>query len=288
VRTLETAVQAVYDDSSSLLLTTQVLPSSNLNSVREDHAASLSLFESVSSSLHLNLALVRETLEALLAVGHEQADLSQGDYNGSIEWRMSRLSMIQSQFGEAGRMSSEMSSGLDFDQESVVELADVFNHRPVPPPKPTKLLLEPSNDSSRTLAMNNDHTNGSAEASYGEEGSTIIPDPTEENEINETDTIDCECFSPHVYDSRLTHTCTVEPRKIKKPARPAGSEKLISILGNEYADKVAAESQPWFLRSNYNPSEILIDEADNCVRGGTVSALVEKLTAHDQVGECSN
>lgn len=29
----------------------------------------------------------------------------------------------------------------------------------------------------------------------------------------------------------------------------------------------------------------MIDEADNSVKGGTVSALVEKLTAHDQVGE---
>jgi son of sevenless-like protein len=63
---------------------------------------------------------------------------------------------------------------------------------------------------------------------------------------------------------------------------------LISILGTEYADKVAAESQPWFLRANFNPSEILVDEADNSVKGGTVSALVEKLTAHDQVGKSSS
>jgi len=82
----------------------------------------------------------------------------------------------------------------------------------------------------------------------------------------------------------LIHGQLVEPHQTKK-ARSAGSEKLISILGNEYADKVAAESRPWFLRSSFNPSEILIDEADNSVKGGTVSALVEKLTAHDQVGE---
>lgn len=77
----------------------------------------------------------------------------------------------------------------------------------------------------------------------------------------------------------------MEPPKPKKPSRPTGAGKLISILGNEYADKVAAESQPWFLRANFNPSEILIDEGDNSVKGGTKPALVEKLTAHDQVGE---
>lgn len=69
----------------------------------------------------------------------------------------------------------------------------------------------------------------------------------------------------------------------KKPAQP--KKKLDSILGPEYVDKVAAESQPWYLRSNYNPSEIVIDEGDNSVKAGTVPALVEKLTAHNQVGE---
>jgi hypothetical protein len=34
--------------------------------------------------------------EALLTVGHDQADLGQGEYNGSIEWRMSRVSIIES------------------------------------------------------------------------------------------------------------------------------------------------------------------------------------------------
>ena len=75
------------------------------------------------------------------------------------------------------------------------------------------------------------------------------------------------------------------PSKPKKPIRPAGAGKLISFLGPEYADRVALESQPWFLRANFNPSEILIDEADNSVKGGTAPALVEKLTAHDQVGK---
>jgi son of sevenless-like protein len=73
--------------------------------------------------------------------------------------------------------------------------------------------------------------------------------------------------------------------KPKKPSRPTGAGKLIHLLGDDYADKLAAESQPWYLRANYNPSEIVIEEADGSVKGGTRAALVEKLTAHDKVGE---
>lgn len=77
----------------------------------------------------------------------------------------------------------------------------------------------------------------------------------------------------------------VQPKKVP---RPTGTGKLIHILGDDYADKLAAESQPWYLRANYNPSEIVIEEADGSVKGGTRSALVEKLTAHDKVGECGH
>lgn len=44
-----------------------------------------------------------------------------------------------------------------------------------------------------------------------------------------------------------------------------------------------APPQPWYLRPNYNQSEILIDP-DGTVRGGTVQALVERLTAHEHGG----
>jgi len=69
-----------------------------------------------------------------------------------------------------------------------------------------------------------------------------------------------------------------------KPAgRQPGGNKLHRLLGDEYADKVAADLQPWYLRPNYSPSDIII-EADGSVRGGTVAAFVERLTAHEQAG----
>lgn len=79
----------------------------------------------------------------------------------------------------------------------------------------------------------------------------------------------------------------------RSPSRPGGSSKLEKsklekILGAEYADKVAADVaadlQPWYLRTAYNSQEILVDN-DGSIRGGTVAALVERLTAHEQAGE---
>lgn len=73
----------------------------------------------------------------------------------------------------------------------------------------------------------------------------------------------------------------------KPTSRPSGANKLQRLLGEEYADKVAADLQPWYLRPNYSPSDIII-EADGSVRGGTVPALVERLTAHEQAGKSNN
>lgn len=69
-----------------------------------------------------------------------------------------------------------------------------------------------------------------------------------------------------------------------KPSRPSGANKLHRLLGQEYADKVAADLQPWYLRPNYSSTDIII-EADGSVRGGTVPALVERLTAHEQASD---
>ncbi|KAG6841045.1 hypothetical protein C0991_002353 [Blastosporella zonata] len=50
--------------------------------------------------------------------------------------------------------------------------------------------------------------------------------------------------------------------------------------GDDYVLKVAADLKPSYLRPNYKPEDIVIDP-DNTVRGGTLSALVECLTPHE-------
>jgi son of sevenless-like protein len=73
-----------------------------------------------------------------------------------------------------------------------------------------------------------------------------------------------------------------------KPTRRGNTaDKIIELLGSEaprhYIDTVNADSKPWYLRPSYSQTEILIDP-DGSVKGGSVPALVERLTAHEHGG----
>ena len=124
VRSLETVVQAIYDDSSALLITAQGVRD-HPNVLRGEREASYDLLDSLSSSLNANIKLVKQTFEGLLSVGHEQADVAQGDYNGSIEWRMSRLSVINDHFG--GAIHASTSTDPYYENEDVVDMELAFS-----------------------------------------------------------------------------------------------------------------------------------------------------------------
>lgn len=134
VRTLEAAVQSLYDDTADLLLSAQSVRELEPGQSRLDRDAAYDYIDVLSTSLKANLAVVQQTFQALLAVGHDQADMAQGDYNGSIEWRMSRLSVIDNQFGGAVRPTSSFPGMYDMQDEDVVDFEMAFS-RPTNGPK---------------------------------------------------------------------------------------------------------------------------------------------------------
>ena len=70
-------------------------------------------------------------------------------------------------------------------------------------------------------------------------------------------------------------------------ARRVNKSKPVQLFGKEYAGKVeAARSESWYLLPNYSPTEIII-EPNGSVMGGTIAALVERLTAHEKAGGLS-
>lgn len=82
-------MQSLYDDGSTFLIRAQALTPGN--------DESRDFLDALSACMQSNLDLVCQNFGALLAIGHKQADLSQGDYSGSIEWRMSRLNKTPTQ-----------------------------------------------------------------------------------------------------------------------------------------------------------------------------------------------
>ena len=64
-----------------------------------------------------------------------------------------------------------------------------------------------------------------------------------------------------------------------------GTRKIIN--STQYLrNDVDIEVQPWYLRPNYERSDILFD-TDGNVTAGSKSALIERLTAHETAGACS-
>ena len=59
--------------------------------------------------------------------------------------------------------------------------------------------------------------------------------------------------------------------------------KLLGETPEHYIKQLTVDEQPWYLRPNYDQSEITID-VDGQVRAGSKAALIERLTAHETAG----
>lgn len=116
-------MQSLYDDGSSLLATIQSIRRPEKGQTGPQSDFSFDHLDSLTAALKANLGVVQQSFEALLSIGHDQADMAQGDYNGSIEWRMSRLSLIDTQFGGAHRPLSNFAS---YDDEDMVDMEMAF------------------------------------------------------------------------------------------------------------------------------------------------------------------
>lgn len=64
--------------------------------------------------------------------------------------------------------------------------------------------------------------------------------------------------------------------------------KIRQLLGEDaperYIDNANADSKPWYLRSDYNRDDLVLNP-DGGIRAGTLPALVERLTSHDYGGK---
>jgi hypothetical protein len=77
---------------------------------------------------------------------------------------------------------------------------------------------------------------------------------------------------------------------ITAPGPKAKSNKLLQILGPgapsappEIPPPPEEKEKPWYLGPDSPPEELIID-SDKTVKGGTLKALVERLTSHDIAG----
>ena len=154
----------------------------NRRASRQDHDLQCEYLDSISTSLKSNLQFVMQTLDALLSLGYDQADMAQGEYTSAIELRMSRLSIIDSHF-DARPMS--LINPADPESEDIVDIEVAFGasgiKRPGGDRAPTFRSQSQLSDTTITLT---DRSLMSAASSYDPTMSahTLIPSSSEKSQ----------------------------------------------------------------------------------------------------------
>ncbi|KAF8895269.1 ras guanine nucleotide exchange factor domain-containing protein [Infundibulicybe gibba] len=248
VRTLEAVMQSLHDDNMSLLLYIQSVHNPHPAPPEYTRTATHNNIETLSLSLRANLGVMQQVLEDLLVVGDEQADVAQGDYHNSIDWRMSH-----STIGKL-RHSDERDPAGNDDAGDTIGMEHAMG--PISTkPKMDNFQHHMPNDSFASVTQST-HTRSS---DY-----TIATDETVTDEtIIGRDSLD------NIDDGVIGEALCIGFHVIV-------AESLKKMLGDDYQPKPPTPppdvQPPWYLCPNYNPADILIE----------VPALVERLTAHDQ------
>ncbi|KAI0632185.1 ras GEF [Trametes polyzona] len=286
VRTLEAATQALYDDGMVIFMAVQSLARPELLTMKERNGL-LSTIETTAPTVRSNCILVAQTLEALLATGHDQAAIGQGEYRNSIEWRTSRINMTDASITALTSRLTEVAGGDD----EFVDMELAFSRpgmRTLPATSETSGPAASSSTPYRNAAQPSQSSLDMSERSRSDSLSepetptwSLAPESTVDGTlVDGRSSID---MGPD--DDAAPYLDEEEPAIIgKSPPRAGAGNKLMKLLGPEtpqdYINRLNADQKPWYLRSNYDQSEILIDP-DGSVRAGTAAALVERLTAHE-------
>lgn len=93
VRTLEFAIQSLYDDGATVLLTSQQV---RLTATAQNTTTTLyDLCDDVVATIQANVDVVMHTVESIVDIGQQQAHMSKAQQRQSIERRKSRIGALE-------------------------------------------------------------------------------------------------------------------------------------------------------------------------------------------------
>ncbi|CCM01890.1 uncharacterized protein FIBRA_03961 [Fibroporia radiculosa] len=265
---MEAAVQSLYDDGVALLLAAQGL---NIDSMDDRIPSSeRDLMDTLVVGLVANANVAVQSLEALLAVGFDQSDITQSDYIPPMEWQKSHP--VDNQDEDVVNMELALS------RPGVRAMNSVDSTQ-------TSSMLYHS--SSQLPDVSPDLQGRSRSGSLIDPVTPTWPEQSESSTLVAQSTLGAESPDPLVdVDEEDPSSSSKSP-----PRAAAAARKLVKLLGEEaprhVLEKYNADSKPWYLRPNYDPSEILMDP-DGAVRAGAPAALIERLTAHEHMDPTFN
>ena len=180
MRTLEAAVQALFDDSTTLFLTIGSHRASSVATERE-RISQYEYVDAMLTAIRSNLGVVIGVLDALVAVGHDQAEVGQQSYRNSIEWRRSRLHI------EEGDIDI-VAPSLQPPQEDVVDMELAFSNQG------SSRTMHSLDTASATVYSGSTHFADSSLSMSDSGGDPITP--TWSQEPSETGTLVADQHSP--------------------------------------------------------------------------------------------
>jgi son of sevenless-like protein len=126
--------------------------------------------------------------------------------------------------------------------------------------------------SSETGTLNDDHpsTNDDTIVSPGSTDDLVSPSPT----LNE----DCELTIVEI-DELISDVISQAASKSK-----SSGNIIVCRFPTSISPQPKSPSQQWYLQPTYSPTELIIDPG-GAVHAGTIPALVERVTAHEQAGD---
>ncbi|CCM04907.1 uncharacterized protein FIBRA_07104 [Fibroporia radiculosa] len=225
--------------------------------------------DSLVVGLAANAHITVQSLEALLAAEFDQSDISQGGYVAPIELQKSHP--------------------VDIQGEDVVDMELALSRpgiRAMKPVDSAQASSTPYHSSSQSSDVLPDLQGRSRSGSLVDPVTPTWPEQSESGTLVAQSALGAESPDP------LAGVDEEDPSPpSKSPPRAAAARKLVKLLGEEaprhVLEKYNADSKPWYLRQNYDPSQILIDP-DGAVRAGAPAALIERLTAHEYMDPTFN
>lgn len=200
-------------------------------------------------AIQVNLSLVRQTLGSIQTLGEKQAAAASEDFSASIKWRRSRASVYAPH--ESFQGNSFMPESEDGD---VIGMDDAFAKRAPRKPQVAPDMISTSSMSAHT-ELSEPYSDAGAYDDEPLEADDLLLDELDEG---------------------------------KKPQRSGGKD-LTQFLGKDAPKHIVnrreVEALPWYLKPN--TVDIVLD-GDGSIRGGTLAALVERLTAHDAADSTFN
>lgn len=280
LRRFEAIAQSVYDDSSVLFVLAQSIPFSWVSTGNTVDAIgrqpTISGLYGSAKALKTEMSMAVDYLEKMMAIVREQV-ASEGRFRESMALRISRMSIMDGNrrlsqfFGPVPDITNE--------DEDVVDMDFAFRKGSTRPAMAEIGAFASDDADAVDSRFHHDSMTDFDQASMHKKSLSSSKDFRGDQELPDDDDF--------IEKGKVFLLIILKKPLFKDILGPTRATKIRKIFGEDaperYIEIANADSKPWYLRSDHNKDEIVLNP-DGGIRAGSMSALIERLTTHEYGG----